>query len=95
MVGDAVAAVLDAAGFDVQREYYVNDAGNQVKTLGRSILLRLRELQGESIDFPEDGYQAAYIVDLATRLLSELGPLTGIDEDEALRPVPALGSRKS
>lgn len=84
VVGDALAAILEAAGFDVQREYYINDAGNQVQTLGRSILLRLRELQGEVIDFPEDGYQAAYITELATHLRREQGELADLNEDEAI-----------
>lgn len=91
VVGDAVAAVLQAAGFEVQREYYVNDAGNQVQTLGRSILLRLRELQGETIDFPEDGYQAPYIVDLATKVRTELGELDGMAEAEAIEACARLG----
>ncbi len=91
VVGDAVAAVLQAAGFEVQREYYVNDAGNQVLTLGRSILLRLRELQGNTIEFPEDGYQAAYIVDLATKYRAEHGDLVDVDEAEAIESCSRFG----
>ncbi len=83
VVGDALASILAAAGFDVQREYYINDAGNQVQTLGRSILLRLRELQGHVIDFPEDGYQAAYISELAALLRQEQGELADLNEEEA------------
>ncbi|MBD1399784.1 arginine--tRNA ligase [Pelobacter sp. M08fum] len=84
VVGDALASILAAAGFEVQREYYINDAGNQVQTLGRSILLRLRELQGEVVDFPEDGYQAAYITELAARLRQEQGELADLSEEEAI-----------
>lgn len=84
VVGDALASILITAGFDVQREYYINDAGNQVQTLGRSILLRLRELQGEAISFPEDGYQAPYIVELAAKLREERGDLSGVAENEAM-----------
>ena len=94
VVGDAVAAVLQAAGFDVQREYYINDAGNQIQTLGRSILLRLRELQGESIEFPEDGYQAAYVTELAAQYLEEQGELTGIPDDEAVELCARFGVGK-
>jgi len=90
-VGDAVAAVLQAAGFEVQREYYVNDAGNQVQTLGRSILLRLRELQGESIEFPEDGYQAEYIRELAAKFRQEQGELKGVNEAEAIERCARFG----
>ncbi len=91
VVGDALASILDAAGFDVQREYYINDAGNQVQTLGQSILLRLRELQGEVIDFPEDGYQAAYITELASRLRQEQGELADLDDEEAVSRCSRFG----
>lgn len=94
VVGDAVAAVLQAAGFDVQREYYINDAGNQVQTLGRSILLRLRELQGEAIDFPEDGYQAPYVTELAAQYRSEQGDLKGVAEDEAIELCARFGIKE-
>lgn len=91
VVGDAVAAVLQAAGFEVQREYYVNDAGNQILTLGRSMLLRLRELQGETIEFPEDGYQAGYIVDLASKYRSEVGELADVSDKEAIESCARFG----
>ncbi|RLB73138.1 MAG: arginine--tRNA ligase [Deltaproteobacteria bacterium] len=91
VVGDAVAAVLQAAGFEVQREYYVNDAGNQILTLGRSILLRLRELQGEAIEFPEDGYQAPYVIDLAVKYRAEQGELVGVSEAEAIESCARFG----
>ncbi len=91
VVGDAVAAVLQAAGFEVQREYYINDAGNQISTLGRSILLRLRELQGETIEFPVDGYQAGYIAELAAKYRSEQGELSGVSEAEAIESCARFG----
>lgn len=91
VVGDAVAAVLQAAGFEVQREYYINDAGNQIQTLGRSILLRLRELQGETIEFPEDGYQAEYVTELAAKYRSEQGELLNTSETEAIETCARFG----
>lgn len=94
VVGDALASVLDAAGFSVQREYYVNDAGNQVKTLGLSILMRLRELQGQAIEFPEDGYQAAYVVELAEKVRSEIGDLTDISDHEAIEACARFGVKE-
>jgi len=63
--GDAVASLLKAAGFDVQREYYINDAGNQMNTLGLSGLLRYRQLLGEAVEFPDNCYQGDYIKDIA------------------------------
>lgn len=70
-VGDALANVLRHAGYDVTREYYLNDEGNQINILGRSIDLRYRELCGEAVVFPEDHYQGDYIVDLARALFDD------------------------
>ena len=84
-IGDAVAAVLDAAGYQVQREYYINDAGNQVALLGRSIWMRLRELRGEAVVFPEDGYRGDYVREIARTLLAERGPqLAALPEEQAV-----------
>ncbi len=84
-IGDAVATVLAAAGYRVQREYYINDAGNQVALLGRSVWLRLRELLGQSVVFPEDGYQGDYVREIARDLLREHGEgIAGQAEAEAV-----------
>ncbi|MGK2906172.1 MAG: arginine--tRNA ligase [Desulfuromonadales bacterium] len=93
-VGDAVAAILQAVGFDVQREYYVNDAGNQVATLGRSIWMRLREQNGETLVFPEDGYQGEYIRDLAAQLREADRSIAELEEDEAVKRCTAFGISK-
>jgi len=93
-VGDAVAAILQAAGYAVQREYYVNDAGNQVATLGRSIWLRLREQNGEVICFPEDGYQGAYIRELAEHLAQEMPEVAQLPEQDAIARCSAFGVEK-
>ncbi|MDD2901771.1 MAG: arginine--tRNA ligase [Syntrophales bacterium] len=73
-LGDALANLLTAAGYEVVREYYINDVGNQINTLGKSLYFRLRELQGEKIDFPEDGYQGDYMKDLARDYLAAGNP---------------------
>ena len=64
-VGDALAHIFNFLGFKVDREYFVNDEGNQINILGRSLECRVRELLGESVIFPEDGYQGGYIKDMA------------------------------
>lgn len=84
-VGDSMARILAFSGFEVQREYYVNDSGRQIQTLGRSVLLRLRQLEGATAAFPDDCYQGDYIVDLARELQTLQGPaLLAAGEDEAL-----------
>ncbi|MEK6728232.1 MAG: arginine--tRNA ligase [Candidatus Omnitrophota bacterium] len=64
-VGDCLANVLGFLGFKVKREYYLNDEGNQINILGESVELRIRELNGEQIEFPEEYYQGDYIYDIA------------------------------
>lgn len=73
VVGDVVTNILSAVGYQVSREYYINDAGNQMSNLGRSVLLRYRELLGETVEFPEGCYRGDYIRDLAAELLKRDG----------------------
>ncbi|MCX5832890.1 MAG: arginine--tRNA ligase [Deltaproteobacteria bacterium] len=65
VVGDVIANILAACNYAVFREYYINDAGNQMQNLGRSVLLRYQELRGEQTDFPENCYRGDYIKDIA------------------------------
>jgi arginyl-tRNA synthetase len=69
-VGDAVANILSFCGYRVDREYYINDSGRQIATLGRSVYLRLKQRRGEPIEFPKDCYQGDYIVELAEKIES-------------------------
>ncbi len=73
-VGDVLANLLDAAGYDVSREFYINDAGTQVDHLGESLEVRYRQLLGEDVELPPDGYPGEYLVDIARKLLEEKGP---------------------
>jgi len=73
VLGDALASVLQAAGYQVEREYYVNDAGSQVRKFGESMLSRYAATFGEEIPFPEDGYQGSYVTTLAEELAEEQG----------------------
>ena len=73
-IGDVLANVMAFNGATVTREFYVNDAGGRVELLGQSVAVRYRELGGDtSIPFPDDGYPADYIVDVAKRIRTEDG----------------------
>lgn len=72
-VGETIARLLDALGYEVGREYYVNDYGTQVDTLARSVEARYMELLNEPAEFPEDGYQGDYVRDIAAHLVRESG----------------------
>jgi arginyl-tRNA synthetase len=71
--GAVVADLLAAIGFDVHREYYVNDAGRQMDILATSVWLRYLELCGEELDFPSNGYKGDYVWDIAATLHREHG----------------------
>lgn len=69
-VGDALANIFNFIGFDAVKEYYLNDEGNQINILGKSVYLRALERLGEKQDFPEDCYQGQYIYDMADTFLA-------------------------
>ena len=72
-VGDSLARLLEASGYEVTREYYINDAGNQITHLGESIQARYMNLFGIEKEIPEDGYNGQDIHDIAARLKEEYG----------------------
>ena len=82
VLGDTVARLLERTGADVEREYYFNDAGRQMRVLGESVRARYYELLGKDEKFPEGGYEGEYIKDIARSLLDEFGDglLSAADE---------------
>ena len=84
--GDALARVLSMSGYNVHREYYVNDAGNQMNNLALSVYVRACEITHTQTDisFPEGGYKGDYIKDIAKNLLSKEPDLLNRDKKEAL-----------
>lgn len=69
--GEALANLLGAAGFGVEREYYVNDAGKQVRLLGLSVFARYQQILGIEYAFPEEGYKGEYVEDIAKELIND------------------------
>jgi len=91
VVGDVLSNLLEATGYRVSREYYINDAGNQMNNLGKSVLYRYRELQGEAIDFPDNCYQGDYIKDIAADILRREGKrYLAENEDETVAAFNAV-----
>ncbi|MET0395353.1 MAG: arginine--tRNA ligase [Longimicrobiaceae bacterium] len=72
-LGDAVAELMAWAGWKVHREYYYNDAGEQIMRLARSVWARYQEHLGEAVEFPEDGYHGGYVREIAARIAEEQG----------------------
>ncbi len=84
-LGDAVAELLAWAGWDVHREFYYNDAGEQIARLTRSVWSRYQELVGNAVEFPEDGYHGEYIREIAAEITAEHGErFRGDESPEAL-----------
>ncbi len=79
VIGTTLAAVLEATGHSVEREYYVNDAGTQVETFSQTLYARYQQLFGRHVDIPPDGYPGEYMIDLARRIRDQHG-------DRFLRP---------
>ena len=94
-VGDSIGNILCFAGFDVQKEYYINDSGRQIRTLGTSVWLRLLEKTGKEIEFPDDCYQGNYIKDLAGEILEKEGnDFIQMDEKEAIDACAKFAAKK-
>ena len=87
--GAAVADLLAAVGYDVHREYYVNDAGRQMDILATSVWLRYLELGGEAFSFPSNGYRGDYVQDIAATLRREHGDAYHHTAAEVFSDIPA------
>jgi arginyl-tRNA synthetase len=84
-VGDSVANILAFCGFEVEKEYYVNDSGRQIRTLGLSVYLRYKQLLGHTLEFPAECYQGDYIRQMAAEIKAEKGEaLLKQDEEDAI-----------
>ena len=94
-VGDALCNILEAAGYDVTREYYINDAGNQIRLLALSLEARYLEALGRESSFPEDGYRGQDIIDIARELAEREGDsLLPLDREERLARLREYGLKR-
>jgi len=94
-VGDSLANILKFCGYNVEKEYYINDSGRQIHTLGRSVFLRYKSLFSDGIDFPDDCYQGEYIIVLASDIKTKMGEdLLNIEEKKAIVYCADVASKK-
>ncbi|MDP8217012.1 MAG: arginine--tRNA ligase [Candidatus Kaelpia imicola] len=70
-VGASLARILDSSGYKVDKEYYVNDEGNQINLLGESLRVRCLELLGKESELPDEGYQGEYLIDMAKKIVKD------------------------
>lgn len=92
-VGDSICRLYEFAGYDVTREFYVNNAGNQIRTLGLSLDIRLRQLHGEKIELPEDSYHANDIIDIAKQYDAEFGKDYVVGDEKWLAHLTEYGMK--
>ncbi len=90
-VGDTLSNVLDAAGYDVTREYYINDAGNQITNLAKSIEARYLQQLGYDAEMPQDGYHGQDIKNIGADLAEKQPHLVDLAEDERLKTFRKIG----
>jgi arginyl-tRNA synthetase len=91
--GDALASLLDFAGYDVTREYYINDGGAQVDVLARSVYLRYLEAHGQEVTFEDGTYPGDYLIAAGEALKAKVGDAyVGKGEDVWLEDIRAFGT---
>ncbi|MDA3119462.1 arginine--tRNA ligase, partial [Staphylococcus pseudintermedius] len=90
-VGDTLCNILDAAGYDVTREYYINDAGNQITNLAKSIEARYLQHSGQKAEMPADGYHGQDIKNIGADLAKKQPNLMDLSDDERLKTFRQLG----
>ncbi len=94
-VGDSIGNILSFCGYEIQKEYYINDSGQQIYTLGRSVYLRYKELIGQPISFPPECYQGDYIREFAAFVKADKGSkLLDMDEENAISYCARLMAKK-
>ncbi|HWR71479.1 MAG TPA: arginine--tRNA ligase [Dehalococcoidia bacterium] len=95
IMGDTLANVLSAAGYRVEKEYYVNDAGGQIGAFYRSLHARYREALGQPTEIPADGYHGRYVIDMAKGIIAEKGDrFLKMPEPEAVAEMGVIGLKK-
>jgi arginyl-tRNA synthetase len=96
VLGSVLASVLSAAGYSVETEYYVNDAGNQMDAFYRTLYCRYIQALGRECELPADAYQGTYPVELASEVVSEEGDaFLSLPEEDAVRELGKIGLRKT
>ena len=90
-IGDSICRLYEFAGYEVTREFYVNNAGNQIHTLGLSLDVRVRQLLGEKIELPEDSYHANDIIDIAKFYLDTHNNAYKVGDGKAFKELQEFG----
>ncbi|WP_456396439.1 arginine--tRNA ligase [Desulfurobacterium sp.] len=93
VVGDVLSRVMSLTGYNVDREFYINDAGRQIKLLGLSIYYRIQELAGRNLTLPDDAYRGEYIVEIAKELMLMYPEIIDMEEEKAIELAAEFGKK--
>ena len=95
VLGSTLAAILAAAGYSVEKEYYLNDMGSQINTFGHSLYARYQQCLGREADIPLDGYFGNYMIDLAKEIIQKQGDkFLSLPQEEAISEINKIGLAK-
>jgi arginyl-tRNA synthetase len=95
ILGSTLASILAAAGYQVEKEYYINDAGSQMEAFYRSLYARYQQCRGTEVEMPANGYHGSYMIDLAREIIAEKGEgFLTLPESEAVSALGKLGLHK-
>jgi len=95
ILGSTLANALTAACYQVEKEYYINDAGNQIDSFRRSLYARYRQATGKEAEMPADGYLGSYVVDMVKEIITEEGEKLGkLSDDELVARLGKIGLEK-
>ena len=95
VLGSTLANILEAAGYQVTREYYINDAGTQMEAFYRSVYARYKQALGQAADLPSNGYMGEYVAEMGSQIAEDQGSrFTDMDEPTAIKEIGALGRNR-
>jgi arginyl-tRNA synthetase len=95
ILGSTLSSVLTASGYNVEKEYYFNDAGNQMEALRHSLFVRYQQCLGKDVEMPSEGYLGNYMIELAKEIISEKGDrFLSLPEVEAISELGKVGVEK-
>jgi arginyl-tRNA synthetase len=92
-LGDTICRILEFRGYEVSREFYINDAGMQIRLLGESVYARWKQMSNPDHPFPEKGYHGTYVIDLAKEISADTD-LSAMDEETAIATCSAIGKER-
>lgn len=94
VLGDTLSRILSSAGYDVTKEYYVNDTGNQMENFYQSLYIRYQQNFGNQVEMPENGYMGEYMIDIAKEIANDNHEILSLQKEEGIQEIGLIGLNK-